>query len=310
MQLVQDPLVDNLKGLEVFRVTGPDDKTIRAAFIASSAEKPRGSVILAPGRTEYIEKYAETITDLLACGFHVLTVDHRGQGWSDRLGSTHFAGHLDSFTKAAEHLARAVEAVSDRLTGRRILLSHSMGGAICLEALLVDAIPNVVGAAFSAPMWGILGPPGMKLLAKSLVVAGKAKDVAPSLPTMWQPEAFEANQVTHDLKRFARNNALMLAEPALQIGGPTNGWLDEAFKALASFTPARLSRLNMPILVVSAEGETIVDNSSHVRICGQLPNAQLRIIPGARHELLNETDAIRDQFWSLFDSWVGPLLAE
>ncbi len=309
MQVVQDPLMDALEGLETFRVLGPDDKTIRAAFVPYLGEQPRGSVILAPGRTEYIEKYAETISDLVARGFHVLTVDHRGQGWSDRLGATAHAGHLDSFSKAAEHMALAVAAVSDKLTGKRILLSHSMGGAICLEALLTNAIPNVVGAAFSAPMWGILAPPGMSLLAKSLAAAGKAKDVAPSLPTTWQPEAFEANQVTHDPKRFARNNALMLEEPALQIAGPTNGWLDEAMKTMASFTPARLAQISIPILVVSAEGETIVDNATHVRICGQVAHGQLRVVAGSKHELLHEVDAIRAAFWAHFDTWADQVLA-
>jgi lysophospholipase len=309
MQVVQDPLMDALQGLETFRVLGPDDKTIRAAFVPYPGDEPRGSVILAPGRTEYIEKYAETISDLLARGFNVLAVDHRGQGWSDRLGATAHAGHLDSFSKATEHMALAVAAVADRLTGKRILLSHSMGGTICLEALLTHAIPNVVGAAFSAPMWGILAPPGMGLLAKSLVATGKAKDVAPSLPTTWQPEAFEANQVTHDQKRFARNNALMLEEPALQIAGPTNGWLDEAMKTMASFTPARLSQISIPILVVSAEGETIVDNAAHVRICGQMPHGQLRLVAGSKHELLHEVDAIRAAFWAHFDTWADQVLA-
>jgi lysophospholipase len=297
MQVVQDPLVAALLGLETFRVLGPDDITIRAAFVPYQGDKPRGSVILAPGRTEYIEKYAETISDLLARGFNVLTVDHRGQGWSDRLGATAHAGHLDSFAKATDHMARAVAAVSDKLTGKRILLSHSMGGTICLEALLTNAIPNVVGAAFSAPMWGILGPPGMGLLAKSLVATGKGKDVAPSLPTT-------------DPKRFARNNALMLEQPALQIAGPTNGWLDEAMKTMASFTPARLSQINLPILVVSAEGETIVDNAAHVRICGQVPHGQLRVVAGSKHELLHEVDAIRAAFWAHFDAWADLLLAE
>jgi lysophospholipase len=309
MQVVKDPLMDALEGLETFRVLGPDDKTIRAAFVPYQGEQPRGSVILAPGRTEYIEKYAGTIADLLARGFNVLAVDHRGQGWSDRLGATAYAGHLDSFSKATEHLALAVAAIADRLTGKRILLSHSMGGTICLEALLTKAIPNVVGAAFSAPMWGILAPPGMGLLAKSLVAAGKAKEVAPSLPTTWQPEAFEANQVTHDPKRFARNNALMLEEPALQIAGPTNGWLDEAMKTMASFTPARLAQISIPILVVSAEGETIVDNATHVRVCGQVPHGQLRVVAGSKHELLHEVDAIRAAFWAHFDTWADQVLA-
>jgi lysophospholipase len=101
-----------------------------------------------------------------------------------------------------------------------------------------------------------------------------------------------------------------LAEPALQIGGPTSGWLVEAFKTMSSFTSSRLQELTIPVLVVSAEAETIVDNASHIRICGQLPNAQLRVVAGAKHELLHETDAIRAAFWGHFDAWADQVLAD
>ena len=40
----------------------------------------KGSVIILHGRTECIEKYFETITDLRERGFGVLTFDWRGQG--------------------------------------------------------------------------------------------------------------------------------------------------------------------------------------------------------------------------------------
>jgi lysophospholipase len=309
MQLVADPLIDALTDLEVFRVQGPDGVSIRAAFLPYQGQDPRGSVILAPGRTEYIEKYAEALAALQARGFNVLVVDHRGQGWSDRLGASPHAGHMDSFAKAAVHMNCAIEAVGDRLTGKRIILSHSMGGCISLESLLSGTVSNIVGAAFCAPMWGLMGPPVMGVIAKALVALGRGKHVAPTLPQVWHPEPFDANPLTHDQKRFARNNALFLAEPSLQLAGPTNGWIKEALKTLASFTPERLATLTIPILVVSAEAEALVDNNAHVRIVGQLPNAQLRIVPGARHELMQEIDPLQKQFWAHFDTWLETVLA-
>ena len=309
MQLVADSLTDALTGLEVFRVQGPDGVTIRAAFLPYQGQDPRGSVILAPGRTEYIEKYAEALMALQARGFNVLIVDHRGQGWSDRLGDSPYAGHMDSFAKAAVHLNCAIEAVGERLTGKRILLSHSMGGCISLEALLCGTVSNIAGAAFCAPMWGLAGPKIIGVIAKTLVALGRGKHVAPTLPQVWHPEPFDANPLTHDQKRFARNNALFLAEPSLQLAGPTNGWINQALTTLASFTPERLATLNIPILVVSAEAEALVDNSAHVRVVGQLPQAKLRIVPGAKHELMQEIDPLQQQFWAHFDTWLETALA-
>jgi lysophospholipase len=40
----------------------------------------RGTVVLAQGRAEFIEKYFETVAELLARGFAVVTFDWRGQG--------------------------------------------------------------------------------------------------------------------------------------------------------------------------------------------------------------------------------------
>jgi lysophospholipase len=306
-QLVNDPFVDALEGLETFRVEGPDDKTIRVGFAPHKGKKLRGSVIISPGRTEYIEKHATTALDLVKRGYNVLIVDQRGQGWSDRLTANPMAGHMDSFDKAAIHLGLAIEAAGKRLKGPHILLCHSMGGCIGLQGLLNGQLPSITAAAFSAPMWGLVVPPYAKPMAKILSSIQQDEAIAPTTPKVWKPESFEGNAVTHDPQHFARNNALFLAEPALQIGGPTNGWLSGAFSTMASFTPERLAQLQLPILVVSGEADTVVDNSAHVRIAGQLPHAVLRTIAGAKHELLHELPHLRDQFWGHFDQWTAGL---
>jgi lysophospholipase len=309
-QLVRDESVDALKDLDVFRVAGPGDKTIRVAFAPHQGKKNRGSVIISPGRSEFIEKHVTTALDLVVRGFNVLIVDQRGQGWSDRLTANPMAGHMDSFALAAEHLGLAIAAAGDRLTRPHILLGHSMGGNIGLEGLLSGNLPTIAAAAFSAPMWGLVVPPYAKAMAKFLVSVGQSEVVAPTMPKVWQPAAFEGNAVTHSPLHFARNNALFLAEPALQIGGPTNGWLDNAFTNMDSFTSDRLAPLKLPVLVVSAEAETVVDNATHVRIVGQLANAVLRTIPGAKHEMLHELPRLRDQFWAHFDAWLKTLPAK
>ena len=304
-KLVSDPLIDALSGIDVFGVVGPDDKSIRAAFVPAKGKTLRGSVIVSPGRTEYIEKYAETIAALIARKFNVLIIDQRGQGLSDRLTNDPMAGHMDSFQNAARHLHMAVEAAGDRLTGPLVLLCHSMGGCIGLEALLADKPLPVKAALFSAPMWGLKTPAGARLLARTLTQLGKGSEIAPTTPKVWKPEPFDGNALTHDSKRFTRNNALNLAEPGLQIAGPTNGWLDQAFKTMAGLTPDRLAKLTVPALVVSGEADVVVDNSAHIRIAGQWPGATYRIIQGAKHELLVERDDLRDQFWAHADSWLA-----
>lgn len=305
MQLVSDPIVDALTGIDVFRVDGPDSKSIRVAFVPYTGKKPRGSVIISPGRTEYIEKHATTAADLIARGFNVLIVDQRGQGWSDRLTANPMAGHMDDFKKAAVHLGLAIDAAGARLKGPHYLLCHSMGGCIGLEAIINGNLTSIKAAAFSAPMWGLNVPVYAKPMTKVTMALGQSEKIAPTTPQAWRPDPFEGNAITHDPAQFARNNALFLAEPALQIGGPTNGWISNAFETMESFTPNRLDHVKMPILVVSGEADTVVDNDAHVRVAGQLPNATFRTIAGAKHELLHECVDLRDQFWAHFDAWLA-----
>ena len=69
---------------------------LRAAFWTPStlvAAKPRGTVVLSPGRTEPIEKYFELIGNFLARGWCVLAHDWRGQGLSARLLPDRLKGH-------------------------------------------------------------------------------------------------------------------------------------------------------------------------------------------------------------------------
>ncbi|MCU0881198.1 MAG: lysophospholipase [Hyphomonadaceae bacterium] len=316
-QLVSDPLVEALDsasrgGIAVSRVAGPAGKTIRVALVLPKlkrGQKPRGSVIISPGRTEYIEKHADTALALLQRGFAVLIVDQRGQGWSDRLTGNPMAGHMDSFALAAEHLGLAVAAHAASLPEPRLLLCHSMGGAIGLQALLERQLPGVKAAVFSAPMWGLQAIPGARWIATGFATAGRGEAIAVTTPTVWAPEPFEGNAVTHDPAKLARNNALFVSEPALQIGGPTNGWLVQAYRLFDSLTPARLATLDIPVMVVSGAADTVVDNASHVRIAGQLPKARLRIVEGAKHEVLHERPDLTARFWEHFDSFVETALA-
>src|SRR5690606_6592227 len=60
----------------------PDKLKLRYATFPKGGGAARGTVCLVQGRTEFIEKYFETVTDLQSRGFAVATFDWRGQGGS------------------------------------------------------------------------------------------------------------------------------------------------------------------------------------------------------------------------------------
>ena len=100
-----------------------------------------------------------------------------------------------------------------------------------------------------------------------------------------------------------------MAEPRLALAGVTLGWLNAAINAFDGFhQPGALAHLRMPIVVASAGEEALVDNASHEMIAKLLPNAKHIVIPGAKHEILQETDETR-ALWLAAQRTPGPVAA-
>ena len=57
----------------------------------------------------------------------------------------------------------------------------------------------------------------------------------------------------------------------------------------------------VPVSIVSAGDDRLVDTEMHAAIARRLPRCEHVTIAGARHEITMETDAIRAQFWNAFD---------
>ncbi len=277
---------------------------VKVRVMTAPARGPaRGSVIVAPGRTEFIEKYFEVIRELQDRGFAVFCIDWRGQGLSGREVENAVKGHVTSFDDPVNDLSTALKLLANRLPRPHIGLAHSMGGAIMLRALQTRRI-ELDAAAFSAPMWGIASLSDFaKSYVRFMVSLGFGGSFAPSVEKRWKRENFRRNPVTHDRERHARCQGLVAEEPRLALAGPTNGWVAAAADATEAFLqPGAFAHLRIPILVATAGEEQLVDNSSHAAVVEQMPNATHITIDGAKHEILMERDDLRAQFWTAFDA--------
>lgn len=302
MAFVRVPGNEAPQGAEEHWLEGRGGVKVRVMTAPSTAATPRGSVIVAPGRTEFIEKYFEVMRELQARGFAVFCIDWRGQGLSGREVENGLKGHFATFDDPVNDLSTALKLLTPKLPRPHVALAHSMGGAIVLRALQTRRI-EVDAAAFSAPMWGIAGLTNTaKKYARFMVSIGAGGQFAPSVEKRWKRENFKKNPVTHDKLRHDRTQGLIAEEPRLALAGPTIGWVAAAADAIESFAqPGALANVRIPILVATAAEEQLVDNASHGVITELLPNATHIIIAGAKHEILMETDDLRAQFWAAFD---------
>ncbi|MCP4038974.1 MAG: alpha/beta hydrolase [bacterium] len=271
-------------------------------------DAPRGTVVIMNGRTEFVEKYFETIGDLLRRGYAVATLDWRGQGRSDRALQNPHKGHVEDFEHYVSDLRQAVvEFVEPHCPAPYRALCHSMGGAIGLHYLHTHP-DTFESAIFSAPMWGI----GSRARAAGWMRAVGALTHWLQLHARYLPgggdygqddRTFEDNTLTQDADRFARFIAQIDADPRLALGGPTLGWARQAIHAIDTIhAPGFAEAIRIPIRICSAGRDTLVSGEAHRLVAERLPEGTLIPIQEARHEVLMELDPFRRQFFAAFDA--------
>jgi lysophospholipase len=309
MELVETPDNPAPVGAELVRLAGPDDPALRAVLCPAEIGAPLGTVCLFQGRAEFIEKYFETARDLQARGFAVALLDWRGQGGSDRLLPDRRKGHVPSFAAFRADLERFMVLVRARCPKPYFALAHSMGA---LVALLAERgrDRHFERLVLSAPMLGLgamyrpTGP--ARLLANVADALGFGTSYIPTgggTPIDWQP--FEGNPLTSDPVRFARNSRIVERAPALGLGAPTIGWVAASFEAMDAMAAAGAPEsVATPVLILAAGDDCIVSNQAIERMAARLGVARTLTIPGARHEILMERDAVRAQALAAFDAFV------
>lgn len=287
---------------------GVDGLRLRAALFPAGGSV-LGSVVVSPGRTEPIEKYFETVRDLNDRGYAALVHDWRGQGLSARLLADRFAGHANGYKDFLADYQNLLEAYEQRLPRPWFAIGHSMGGCLTLLALATGE-RRFSGAILSAPMLGIASWPmprfAGRALAKLFSAVGRGgAPVQAAANGVSNAIAFDANVLTHDRRRYERNEALVAACPDLALGGPTWGWLDFAFSAIAVLeSDRRTPGVRIPVTILIAAEERLVDNAGLRRVAARLPEGRIVEVPGAYHEILQETDEVRAIFWREFDALV------
>jgi lysophospholipase len=118
--------------------------------------------------------------------------------------------------------------------------------------------------------------------------------------------AFETNPLTSDRERWSRNVELAAAAPHLALGSATIGWARAAFRSMDQLAePVTASRIVIPMLIFVAGGDQIVDPGAVDDFASRLKNATRILLPTAKHEILQETDLIRSEFWAAFDAYLG-----
>ena len=290
-----------------------DGVNLRIAIWNETSSK--GTILLQSGRTEFIEKYYEVIQEFVNRGFCVALMDWRGQGLSDRVAKDIRIGHVDNFSDYDSDFEEVIRKVyQDTCPKPWIALGHSMGG--CLAASNAAKNTDLFDAIIlCAPMLSLQMPNLIKKLIHILGFMTKIglKEKALARPEWhedngWLENPFTENQVTSDPRRYERTIMLIREHEELAIGGLTINWVYGALKRTKEMaSPGWIKEIKQPILLLNATKDKLVNHEENKKICSQSNTVTIEDID-SEHEILMETDLIREQAWNAIDEFLKKTL--
>lgn len=286
---------------------------LRFGAVSPKSRVPDAVVVCLPGLSEFAEKYFELANDLLERNLAFWILDWEGQGKSDRLLTNRQKRHSNSFeSDVADLHTFMIEYVKHASVhpdvGRipQVMLAHSMGANVGLR-YLIEHPDMFTCATFTAPMTGIAAADFLPL-SVAVDISAMLKEILGTSYIMggkdWSPKARDdiaRNIFTHDPVRGAVHNAWCRADPTLQVGNVTYGWVNEALRSCYALQNSLQARpVSVPCLFALPGEEKLVSNKQSRKVIKMLPNVTELDLPQSRHEILMERDDIRSIFIEAF----------
>lgn len=294
----------------------------------------RAHVHIAHGMAEHGARYAPLAAVLNTQGYSVTASDHRGHGQTalknhQPLGD---AGARDCWNTMVNDLAAWWQLCLERFCSPAgqprlplLVLGHSMGGFMTLHAASVSSSP-LAGIALSAI--------GMRSLWQSAIQARLIRLLPGLLPMLVTREgnitrsrfvewasfgrfnsAFKPNRTAFDwLSRDTAQVDAYIADSLCGKGSSLQLWSDLLAGMATLQTRAMLTKIrsDVPVLLLSGSrdpvggfGKGMPALAERLRRAGVV-DVRLRMFHDARHELLNETNAVEAEHAIV--QWIGSIV--
>ena len=287
-----------------------NNEKLRVAFW--NIESSKGTIILQSGRTEFIEKYYEVVSEFIERGFGVAMMDWRGQGLSSRKASNKRIGHIDKFETYDQDLVKVVnECFKSNCPEPFVGFGHSMGG--CLMTSYFISSENILSKCIlCAPMVSVRANAVSRRIVSLLGIfenfglgAFPMQKPAWDDDSGWQEESFLENALTTDEERFRRTFKFLSQFPDLGIKGITVGWLKHALKRTNDFKSMDWSSaIKRPLLLLDATNDKLVNSSLNKELLGQSDLTTIVSLE-SQHEIMMEKDEIRKKAWEAIDQFLS-----
>ncbi|MDP2245357.1 alpha/beta hydrolase [Pseudomonas sp.] len=282
-------------------------------------QPPKAVVMVAHGMAEHSGRYARLGAALVAAGFELYAHDQRGHGKTAENGRLGHYADANGWDLVVGDLACLNHHIRQQHPQTPIfLLGHSMGSYIG-QAYLMQHSCSLQGAILSGSNYQ---PPALYRAARLIARFERWRQgpTGKSALIEWISfgafnKAFTPNRTRFDwLSRDPAEVDAYLNDPLCGLRCSNQLWLD-LLDGLLQITPRHnLAQIDckLPLLVIGgacdpvSDGKRLTDLTTALREAGHT-QVQLKIYPGARHELLNESN--RDDVTADLIDWLEQALS-
>jgi alpha-beta hydrolase superfamily lysophospholipase len=281
---------------------------------------PRGLVQIHHGMAEHAARYHPVAEALVAAGFVVWAPDHRGHGKSVPVGQVqgHF-GDTDGWDHAVEDLAQLQRKFREQYPDLpSFAIGHSMGSFLTMQFIMSHG-QDLAGVVLT----GTTGHPGplrhigalvVRIEERRLGLLGKSALIDKMSFGSFN-DAIENPRTSFDwLSRDRDQVDAYVADPDCGFILTTRSWRQLLHALRLIHRDDHIARIpqHVPVLVVCGDADPVGQNGQGVRKLVESwqqaghERITLKLIPGARHEVFNETD--RDETIQLVVDWLTAAL--
>jgi acylglycerol lipase len=250
--------------------------------------EPRALVVIVHGASEHSDRYVHVADALVADGYAVYALDHRGHGRSE--GPRAVIDKLDSAVADLDQLV--VQATAEHPGARVYMLGHSMGGTVALRyAVLHAPDERLAGLILSGPLAALEAAPApLRLAGRVLSV------VAPRLPL-----------IAIDPTLISRDPAVVeayISDPLVYHGKLPARTVVELADAIDSF-PDAVRAITVPTVILYGTADGLCPPAGS-QMLGERIGAvdkTVKAYDGLFHEILNEPE--REAVLAEIRSWLA-----
>jgi alpha-beta hydrolase superfamily lysophospholipase len=272
----QDGHLQGAAGLRLYRQSWTPEGDVKA------------TVVIAHGASEHSGRYGYVVDRLVADGFAVHSVDHRGHGRSE--GPRAF---LDRFVNVLSDLGQVVDRAREAHPDRPLfLLGHSMGGGVA-TAFALRHQSKLDGLALSAPLTVLEAAPlPLRMIARTL------SKLAPRTG-VYEVEAGGISRDPEEVRRYDE-------DPLVYRGKLPARTVTELADMVAPFAD-ELPRLTLPLLVMHGTADRIVPIAGAELVAERSgsTDSTFHRYDGFFHELFNEPAGERDRPIGDLAAWLA-----